>query len=222
MTSISNLPSILVFGPHNEFPPEAVLEDLRQELSTSDRLAALRDAVSDLPRFWESLVDFDPELRQVPAAGFLGQLQQWLRDGGSLPYRHGDAPNHYGLAVTVLLQISQYSRYLDHLGPDSHFQILGSVKSGGIQGFCAGFLSAVAVSSTPTEVDIGFTAAVALRLAVCIGAYVDQDGIYAQTREDYSCVALRWKETNSDGKAEVARIIQPFPEVRPYLDLMVV
>lgn len=216
MTSVSNLPSMLVFGPHTQSPPGETLEELRQELNSSTRLSALKHAVSDLPRFWKSLADFDPELRQVPGASYLGQLAQWLRDGGSLPGDHNDAPNHYGLAVTALLQISQYSRYLDHLGKDAHPRVLHSVEAGGIQGFCSGFLSTIAVASAETEADLGSTAAVALRLAVCIGAYVDQNGMYAQKPDKYSCVAIRWKEIRSDGKAEVANMIRSFPNVRHY------
>lgn len=216
MAGFSSLPSLLVFGPHTEFPPEEILEDLRQDLNSKARLSALKDAAIGLPRFWNSLLDFDPELRQVPGDRYLGQLEQWLRHGGSFPHPQGAAPNHYGLAVTVLLQISQYSRYLDHLGKHSHSQVLTSVKAGGIQGFCVGVLSAIAVASAETEAELGSAAAVALRFAVCIGAYVDKDGIYAQEPVDSTCVAVRWKEATSNGKAEVADILQSFPKVRHY------
>lgn len=214
MTSILGLPSLLIFGPHTKPPSGETLEDLRQELNSTARLSALKHAVSDLPRFWNSLVDFDPELRRIPGCSYLGQLGHWLRHGGSFPHIQGDAPNHYGLAVTVLLQISQYSRYLDHLGNGSHTRVLKNVESGGITGFCSGFLSTIAVASAETEADLGSAAGVALRLAVCIGAYVDQDSIYSQKPEKYSCVAIRWKKTNSGGRAEVATMIRSFPNVR--------
>lgn len=216
MAETSFLPSLLAFGPHTELPPEEVLEDLRQELINKPRLSALKEAVGELPEFWTSLLDFDPELRQVPGASLLGQLEQWLKNGGPFPRTQGTVPNHYGLAVTVLLQISHYSRYLDHLGKDSHSRILRSVETGGIQGFCAGFLSAVAVASAEVEADLGSAAAVALRLAVCIGAYVDQDGIYSQEPEDFACVAVLWRMGTSDGQAEVSKILQSYPKVRLY------
>ena len=219
MTSASGLPSLIIFGPHTDFPVGESLEELRQELNSVPRLSALSHAVSDLPRFWNSLVDFDTELRQIPGVSYLGQLGEWLRDGGCLPHNQSDAPNHYGLAVTILLQISQYSCFLNHLGKDSHPRVLRSVESGGIQGFCSGFLNAIAIASSETEVELGSAAAVALRLAVCIGAYVDLDGIYSQKPEKYSCVVIRWKKTSSDGKAEVASMIESFPNVRCYLPL---
>jgi hypothetical protein len=213
MTFVSNFPSMLIFGPHVKLPPAETLEELRQDINTIPRLSALKHAVGDLPRFWNALVSFDPELSQVPGASRLGQLSQWLRVGGHLPHAQSDAPNYYGLAVTILLQISQYSRYLDYLGSDAHLRILKSVQAGGIQGFCAGFLSTLAVASAGEDTDLGSTAAVALRLAVCIGAYVDRDGIYSEQPEIYSTIAIRWKEGNPDGKSEVTKMIQSFPKV---------
>lgn len=160
------------------------------------------------------LVQFDPELCQVPGASYLGDLDRWVREGGAFPHGHSEAPNHYGLAVTLLLQITQYTRWLGHLGNHAHSRVLKSLEAGGIQGFCSGFLSSIAVASAETETDLGSTAAVALRLAVCVGAYVDHDGMYSQTPEEYSCVAVRWKEVSSDGKAKVAKVIQSFSNVR--------
>jgi len=208
-----SLPSLLVFGPQTEFPPEKVLQDSRQELISSPQLSALREAVDDLPQFWQRLVDFDPSLRQVPGEKYLGHLKHWVKDGGRFPHQQNNSPNHYALAVTVLLQITQYTRYLDQLGRGSHYKILNSVKAGGIQGFCVGFLSAVAVASSGSEVDLGPSAAIALRLAVCIGAYVDQDGAYSPVATEYMAVAIRWKGGNADDKAEAAKIIRSIPNV---------
>ncbi|KAI1817387.1 beta-ketoacyl synthase domain-containing protein [Poronia punctata] len=211
MSFTSQLPSLLVFGPHTRTPTGERLEELRRHLNDTTRLSALRDAVADLPRFWNALVDFDSDLSGVPAS-HIHQLSQWLKDGGSIGHDGISTPNHYSLAATLLLQISQYSRYLDSLGEGAHPRILKSVRAGGgIQGFCSGFLSTVAVAGAETEADLGRTAAVALRLAVCIGAYVDLDGIYSQRPERYSCVAIRWKDGSARGKSEVVDLIQSFP-----------
>ncbi len=208
-----NLPSLLVFGPQTEFPPDQAIEDLRQELVSNPRLSALKDAALDLPRFWQSLVEFDPSLRQVPGDKFLGYLRSWIDEGGQIPHRQSDVPNHYALPVTVLLQISQYARYLAHLGDDCHRRVLENVQKSGIQGFCVGFLSAIAVANSETEASLGSAAAVALRLAVCIGAYVDQDGAFSQEPEKIACVAIRFREGNTDDKNEVEDIIALYPEV---------
>ncbi|EFX05857.1 polyketide synthase [Grosmannia clavigera kw1407] len=125
---------------------------------------------------------------------------------GQLP---DNTVSHYGLAVTVLVQITQYCRYLEIIGKDAHRRVLDSVQSGGVQGFCVGFLSTVAVASSDDESNLGTLAAVALRLAVCIGAYVDADG--ARNADDYMSVAVRWQDENDEDKEKVAGIVQSIP-----------
>ncbi len=210
--SLEGLPALLVFGPQSEFPSAKAFQDLRQELTSSPRLSALLKAIDSLPQYWQSLVDFDPNLGRIPGGDYLGQLQQWVRDGGPFPHFESNPPNHYALAVTVLLQICQYSRYLDKLGKDSHRKVLESVKTGGVQGFCVGFLSAVAVATSESEADLGASTAIALRLAVSIGAYVDRDGAYAPVATDYLAVAVRWKEGSAEDKSSIAEIVRSLPQ----------
>lgn len=219
-------PSLLVFGPHTDFPSEEVLSDLRHELVSNPYLSALRDGVANLPRFWDGLIASDPSLRPVPGAEHLARLARWVADGGpfprgsQIPHRDERAPNHYALAVTVLLHIAQYVRYLGHLGggrqgESAHRSILDSIRSGGgIQGFCVGFFSAVAVAGAKDEASLGATAAVALRLAVCVGAHVDRDGFFAQEPNRARCVAVRWRESVVAEKAELDKLIRSYPQVR--------
>ena len=212
-STVDNLPSLLLFGSHAEFPEEKVFEEFRLWLNNTPRLAALRDAVHNLPQFWERLVDYDPILSQIHGAEYLASLKQWVRYGGPLPHRHSKAPSHYSLAVTFLVHIIQYSRYLDILGRDSHSNLLESLKAGGIQGHCVGFLSAVTVAVCSNEADLGISAAIGLRLAVCIGAYVDQDGAYSPIPKEYMAVAIRWRGRGVDEKATITKLIDSIPDV---------
>lgn len=207
------LPSLLVFGPQTEFPPEASLQAARQELISNPYLADLRNSVSELFDYWRELVGFDPTLQQVPGAEHLERLSQWVENGGPFPHHHGHIPNHYALTVTVILQIAQYIRFIEQLGEGSHSKVLQSVTRGGIQGFCVGFLSALAVATSESEADIGASAATALRLAVAIGAYVDSDGEYSPTETRYATVAVRWRDGSADDKSEVVKIVESIPRV---------
>lgn len=206
-------PAMLVFGPQAEPPSESVTDELRLELVNSNALLALREAVQQLPAFWKELVTFDPALSQVPGSEFLGNIKRWLEDDAALQQQEGGSPNHFALALTTLLQFSQYSHYLSRLGHDAHSKVAENLQRGGVQGFCVGFLNAVAVASSRNESDLGAYAAVALRLAVCIGAYVDLDGRYASPRKDYSAVALLWKEANPENERTISGILQRFPGV---------
>ncbi|KAJ2983506.1 hypothetical protein NUW58_g6237 [Xylaria curta] len=211
MTSSQTLPALLVFGPQNGFPSEEILEDLRQELVSNPRLSALTKAVAELPQLWSDLIDFDNNLLELPGADYLGELWQWVKAGGPFPHYQDRPPNFYALAVTVLLQITQYARYLRHLGDGSHGQLLESVNRAGVQGFCVGLISAIVVASSKTEADIGLAAAAGIRLVICIGAYVDLDATRSQDAGGTSCVAIRWKESNRlDGASDVKTIVKSY------------
>lgn len=207
------LPSILIFGPQGKFPSEKDLEDCRHELITNTKLSALRDAVDQLPQFWQDLVGFDPSLQNVPGDKYLASLRNWLANGGSFPHSETTA-NHYGLAATALLQTTQYFRYLRALGEGAHCRVLDSVQNGGVQGFCVGFLNAAAVASSTDEGVLSASVGVALRLAMCIGAYVDADGEYAGDSEQYTAVSVRWRDGNSKDLEKVTDIIRSIPHVR--------
>jgi hypothetical protein len=207
------IPSLLVFGPLTELPSQEVLEELRLELVENSQLTVLLDAVKDLATFWQTLTDFDPELKHVPGSKYLGDLLQWVVYGGSFPHYLDQNPNIYCLPVTIILHTTQYVRYLDHLGgTEPHRLVLDGVRAGGIQGFCVGFLSAIAISTSYTQGDIAAKAAVSLRLAVCVGAYVDRDGSFAQEPSSVVCVAVRWRSDEVKEKA-LADLIRDYPGV---------
>ena len=213
---------MLVFGPLAEFPSQDVLAELRQELMRNPQLSSLQSAVKNLPKFWQTLIDSDPSLSHVPGAAYLGDLRRWIVDGGHLPHHLGKIPNVYSLPVTVLLQITQYLRYLSWIGVDNaHSSVLEGLKSGGVQGFCAGFLSAIAVSTSDKEEDIGTVAASSLRLAVSIGAYVDQDGLFAEPPNETACAAIRWRDNDVSKRDELDDLIRTYPDVRLHDPLMV-
>ena len=203
-------PSLLVFGPQTELPSQDVIDQLRQELIQTPQLSCLVDAVKNVTEFWKALVNFDPGLDHVSGAKSLTDLQQWVVEGGSLPNHKA---NTYLLPVTVILQITQYVRYLNQLNVTKpHSFLLKGLQVGGIQGFCVGFLGATAVATSESEAEIAATAAVVLRLAVCIGAYVDRNQLGRQSMK-VGCVAIRWREDEVSEK-EIVDLIHTYPEVR--------
>lgn len=216
MISSTVLPSLLVFGPHTELPSHELLAELRQELVTNPRLSSLQDAVKDLPRFWQTLTGYDPNLSSVPGATYLGDLQRWIEEGGPLPHQVGNTPNLLGLPLTLALQITQYVRYLGRVeAKEPHRLVLKGLQGGGIQGFCVGLLSAIAVSCSENEVDVATNAAVGLRLAVCIGAYIDHDASSAGENTQTACLAVRWRDDNVNEKQEIIDLVRTYPDVNP-------
>jgi len=212
LPGLEELPSLLLFGSNVELPSGTALEDIRQELINNPSLTVLKRAVLELPEFWTRLVDFDPDVGQVPGLQYTGLLKQWIDHGEPLPGAHRPSPNLLTLTVTFLLQITQYTSYLRQAEKRSHVEVLRSVQGAGIQGFCTGFLSAVAVASSKSELDIGELAATSLHLAVCAGAYVDRDGAYSSNPTDYQCLAVRWRGKETE-RAKLTSIIDSYPDV---------
>lgn len=206
---------MLVFGPLTELPSKEILAELRRVLVSDYRLSNLVHAIKELPRLWRDLTEFDPNLNRVLGAKCLDDLLQWLENGGFSPHHLSMTPNVYSLPVTVILHVLQYSHYLNQLGGEKpHRLVLDGVQAGGIQGFCVGFLSSIAVASSENEGDIGTAAAKALQIAVCIGAYVDAQGTLAEEREHMVCVAIRWKGSVVTEK-RIDILVQRYPEVSP-------
>jgi hypothetical protein len=204
-------PSVLIFGPQTNLPSAEVLAELRQDLVENPRLIELVKAINDLPRVWDSLTKFDLSLNPVQGSS-LGGLKQWL-DEGVLPQNSASMPNVSGLPLTVLLQILLYVRYLNELQVnDAQSHVIQYIKNGGAQGFCVGFLTAIVVSCSGDERDIAKIGAVAMRLATCVGAYVDQDGIFACPPNKTSCIAVRWRTGSKEDEA--LEIMQSYREVR--------
>ncbi|KAI1320328.1 beta-ketoacyl synthase domain-containing protein [Xylariaceae sp. FL0255] len=204
------LPSLLAFGPQTELPSAESLDNIREELITNPSLSTLKQAVCSLPQFWEDLLSFDTKLTQVPGDELLTQLRDWVEHGGPLPRPEGDGPNHFVLPITVLLQITQYTRYLAQVGGNAHAQVLQSVKAESVNGFCVGFLAATAVASAIRESDVGLYAAIALRLAVCIGAYVDLDCTYSPEAQNYRALAVRWRAKSTEDRDRAYGLIDSF------------
>ncbi|KAK4221363.1 hypothetical protein QBC38DRAFT_522639 [Podospora fimiseda] len=209
-----SIPSLLLFGPQTDFPPsfDSTLHHLHQEILTNPLLSPLRDAITSLPKFWPTLLDFDPTLSHIPGAESLTKLSKWVQNGGEFPSSDVKA-NLFALPCTVIFHVCQYTLYLsslDNTKDPPHRSILENVKAGGgggIQGFCVGFLSALVVATSQTEAEIGVVAATALKLAVCVGAYVDRDLEAGR----YSTVAIRWRKNSAQDKAELEKVIESYP-----------
>ncbi|CZR52558.1 related to polyketide synthase [Phialocephala subalpina] len=211
MKSPTVLPSLLLFGPQTQLPSLEVLAELREALLQSPQLAILRQGVADLPSLWSRLTRFDEDLTRVPGARYLDDLNKWIDDGGDFPHHQSRAPNVFALPVTVLLQIAQYIRYLEQIPvQDAHLHVLRGLEPGGVQGFCVGFLTAIAVGSSTTEEEIALNGVSSLLLAVVAGAYVDLDGSFSDSPEETRCFALRWKSSEFR-QADVEDLILQHP-----------
>ncbi|KAI9844533.1 MAG: Type I Iterative PKS [Sclerophora amabilis] len=203
-------PSLVVFGPQTIWPSPEYLSQLRSILLYEPRLSTFLAAVKELPELWPTLTEVEPRLNDVPGAQSLEAIKRWIQQG-DFSYTTESPPNVLSTPLTIIIQIVQYLQHLGNVDPNvSHAHVLDSIKSGGAQGFCTGFLNAITLACSKDEEDVNVLGAVALRLAVCIGAFVDLDGLFASPPNEASCLAVRW--TSEVGKSRVLDVLQGYPD----------
>lgn len=205
------MPSALVFGPLTRLSPEQLFE-LRRRLTTNRRLSKLYATVQDLPSLWSKLLEFDPDLLQIPGKSHLHGLSEWFAEGGPFPFRAPEVPLTVAIPLNFLFQITQYLCFTQSLRVDNaHSLVIENLKQGGVQGFCIGLLGAITVSASSSEKELVETAICALRLAVCIGVCVDKDAEIAKTR----CVSVKRPQKQARNKKwdQALNVLQDFPEV---------
>lgn len=188
------LPSLIAFGAVSPWPGAEKLGLLRDALMQLEALKPVIKALEELPSLWTELSKRDHSLNSIPGEAAAEHLAQWAA-GKRSPELVEEKGNTMRMSLTITAQIMYYVRYLhQHDEPLHHESLLERAAAcGGVQGFCIGLLNALAVASAKTEAEVGEFAAVSVRLAFCIGAYVDLDRSRNEGASKASTLAVRWK-----------------------------
>lgn len=213
----AEVPSLLICGSLMPNPDDDFVSRLRSTLIHSPHLADLREAVAELPDLWSLLLAEEPSLQTIDAAPLLRSFSDWLTGGSPCaPSLAGRTLRNTLLAVlTVLAHLLEYTSYLesresDHHGDrDAHASNLDGLKDGGIQGLCVGLLSAIALACSESQAEVASNGAVALRLALCVGAFVDLDEM--QLPEPTVCFGVRWPR--NEGDESIQAVLDSHPQV---------
>lgn len=188
------LPSLIAFGSLAPWPDADRLQQLRIALREQPSLKPIVEAIYQLPLLWKALESREPGLKAVAGKPAADQLAEWIT--GTNNIQHVDEKrNLMIMPMTIITQIVYYFSYLGQSGGAFHHgSVLESVAAGGgIQGFCTGLLSAIAVASGKNQEDTGNFAATSVKLAFCIGAYVDLDQCRDGGASKDSTLAVRWR-----------------------------
>ncbi|KAM0134954.1 hypothetical protein ACHAO1_005387 [Botrytis cinerea] len=205
--------STLVFGPQTNSFDAAHLSTVRNSLISNKRLKPFHKAVTELSDFLPTLLAHDSSLQKLPAVEYCTFLTQWLETGALPPGpMNRDLPNMVCTPLTVIIHVVQFFNYLEtHYEPvHAYDNLLASATPIGAQGFCTGFLTAAAVTCASDEDTLVKLCSNALRLALCIGAYVDLD--QSNAGENWTtAIMVSWSERNKP-VCDVYEFLKDFPE----------
>lgn len=160
--------------------------------------------IEDLPLIWTTLRDEFRQLDIVPGKQQLETLANTLSHK-ALP-DNDEIPNVASAPLTIISQIVEYLNRGQKGGKPA------LPRFGNVQGFCVGFLTAAVVACSHDEDEFRGLAAIAIRLAMCIGAIVDLDEASMHDPRDRSiAVAVQWR--TDPGKEAFDRILVDYPTV---------
>lgn len=206
--------TILLFGPQATSFNEKSASQLRSTLSDTPGYSWILDTIAELPGYWEALSKAFPRLHPIPGAKLLGDLSDWLRTARVL-HASFPLPNILLTPLVVITELTQYSRFLELDGPESGKRKgLHACSQQNVEtlGFCTGLLSALAMSSSANQAQFQQFGAVAIRLAMLVGALVDAQDKSDALHADCTSFSVMWNSPES--RAEMTRILKCFPEVK--------
>ncbi|KAI0842739.1 hypothetical protein F5Y06DRAFT_304448 [Hypoxylon sp. FL0890] len=222
--------TVLLFGPQVLSFNKRSLDKLRSMLSDGPAQHWMLDTVSELPSYWDALSRKIPEMVETsPGEKLLADLELWLREGLNDAQKDiTDLPNMVLTPLVVLTQLTQYWRYLELSQTENEIGRNGSQidlqadlltrqnlenRKFETLGFCTGLLSAFAVASSSNQEEFERYGAVAVRLAMLVGALVDAQEVWNKKlgHGRSKSYATAWR--NPKQGEEVQRIVDNlFPE----------
>ncbi|AEO67399.1 polyketide synthase [Thermothielavioides terrestris NRRL 8126] len=176
MAHSTAFPKLLIFGSQILSFDADSARRLRDRLVDGHSLAWAASVIRELPRLWKTVSQAVPTLQSLPGEDLLGNLDAWLRTG-LFPEAVYPLPNILLTPLVVLFHLAQYQQSVE-LGIHGHSSGDDDLpqscrRSTEALGLCTGLLSAAAVASSSSGAELQHYAAVAVRLAMVIGAVVD-------------------------------------------------
>lgn len=196
----------VVFSPQSRAPSKSILDHIRTVLKESTIYVPLCKAVSKLPETWQELANQHPTIASLEhGLANARYFPTWIETGET----SGLESNMSGIVTLPLLTIIHTVQYVHYLRQTdiTHAEFIHSLRSGGVQGFCAGLMTAMVVAASKDETELIENAAKAVRISFGIGAFGELGSDPSSSSSTTMVVRLR---SGSEG----AEITREFPEVR--------
>lgn len=185
----------LLFGTVTAAHNAGCIRALRVYLDKTPSLGWIRDTASELPGYWDLLSSNLPEecRSRGPLHGreSLESFDRWLRQGFGTDDSSVPLGNTVLLPLVVIVGLAEFYQYVESKNPgceDPVKEFLAKTvadNAGGVEsiGMCAGLLTAYAVASSHNSADLAKYGAVAIRIAMMLGASTDaQDDWHGQAK----------------------------------------
>ena len=211
-------PKILVFGPQALTFDVGSFNKLRSQLQETPRYRWVLNTVAALPSDWNTLSSSITKLQHSNGKKLLEDLNEWLR-GGEVPQSSFPLPNILLSPLTVIAQLTQHSAFFKAAFPDlpDTYELPASIKaSTETLGLCTGTLSAFAAACSSSLAELQHHGAVAVRLAMLVGALVDAAEVSPNSEGKSTSFSASWNSAESSGT--VKEILEKFPEVNSASD----
>lgn len=163
--------SVAVFCPQSKAPGESYLDGLRSFLRQNSHLKGFVQDILNLTDVWTILASTREDIADLgQGPRHIQNLADWISAGNSSKIANCMS-GILSLPLLVIIQVSQYFQYLE-LNGKSHAQFMQQLRAGGgAQGYCGGLLPAIAIACSKDEAEVARNAAIAMRIALAIGAY---------------------------------------------------
>ena len=204
---------VLLFGSQALSLDEASTHQLRSTLLNTPVFEWALDAIVDLPRHWDDLCKAVPNLRHVPGQQLLEDLKYWTETGkfreASFPL-----PNILLTPLVVITHLTQYETLLEmdrKESSESHELLASEKHDTETLGLCTGLLSAAAVSCAEDLMHFHHYSAVAVHLAMVVGALIDAQDRLVGVDGASNSFSTAW--SSPEIGSEMTKILKRFPDV---------
>ncbi|KAK2748181.1 Type I Iterative PKS [Myotisia sp. PD_48] len=210
LSSLSRGSTVLLFGPQALTFDEQSFNRLKSSLLDTPDNRWILDVIFELPEFWKLAARLIPVLGSIDGEGLLNHWIDSFKQA-QISQKIIPLPNIILTPLVVIIHLTQYLKCWDciHASMDDVQtpEITSSAKCKSL-GFCTGVLSATAISISTTKTQLQMNGAVAIRLAMLIGALVDAHDV--GQHGDSKSLSVTWP--SADSHATMLEILEQFPE----------
>ena len=201
--------SFALFGPEETRWTQESLSSLQSTLLQNTHVKFLTETLARLPSLWPTL-EKHYEPFNSPGHERLQQLSDFAV-GKTIP----DPKSLYNIhlaPLTIIKHVVDFVCMANEVDIRVNTgQALRLPSFEAVQGFCIGFLSAAAVSSSSNWAEFERNVSNALRLAVCIGAVIDVEDALHNPADRAVAISVRWKTDSARAYLEAS--LDLFPDV---------